>query len=90
MAKMTPNQAAFFCFFSLVAVWKEKKSAKTTKGITNIPLENVATCLLKCKVLDMRGCHFDKMVAPLRCKKTALTIGRECLFAARLFVSGDF
>jgi len=26
------NLAAFFCFFSLAAIWKEKKFAKTIKG----------------------------------------------------------
>lgn len=51
-----------------------------------IPNENFTTSLVKYK----RGVYgsayiFGKVVAPLKCKKTVPTRGRECLFAARFF-----
>ena len=33
------NQATFFCFFSLVAIWKEKKFAKDNKRDTEYPVK---------------------------------------------------
>ena len=40
--------------FSLVAVWKEKKSLpKTKNGILNIPRKKLATCLVKCKEMEL-------------------------------------
>lgn len=40
--------------FSLVAVWKEKKSVvNTTNGIMNIPRKKLATCLVKCEEREL-------------------------------------
>ncbi len=80
-----------FASFLWSLMWKEKKSfSKPIIGILNIPRKKLATCLVKCKGGDCGTVYFGKVVAPLKCKKTAPTIGRECLFAARFLLSGDF
>lgn len=34
--------------------------------------------------------HFGKVAAPIICKNAFPTKGRNCIFAARLLLSGDF
>lgn len=56
----------------------------------NIPRNDVATCLVKCKERECRAGYFDKGVAPLQCEKAVPTNGRMRLFAARFGSQATF
>ena len=59
-------------------MWKEKKSDKINNEDNGYSHAKPASFLVK-----WENSHFTKVLAPFFCKKTLLTIERECLFAAR-------
>lgn len=57
----------------------------------NIPHNNTATCLVKCRGRECaERCILAKGLHRFRCKNAFPTEGRNCIFAARFLLSGDF
>lgn len=76
----------------LVAVWKEKKSVvNTTKGIKNIPRKIPQSVWQNVREGQCVAVHFEKGVAPILNRKNAFpTVARNCIFARRFRLLGDF